>query len=142
MPESFMLRPKKRGPKPREVTAAGGAGKKGVAGEELDTCRVVKDHAVGGMAGDMGEIEAEAARMIGASSSIGSDEATGRLRLRGELRDRPSLEPAGFVGEGRVDGWKGTLGWWGERRVWSITRRAMERLGYSKDGWGRGPAPA
>ena len=86
--------------------------------------------------------EAEAARMIGASSSIGSDEATGRLRLRGELRDRPSLEPAGFVGEGRVDGWKGTLGWWGERRVWSITRRAMERLGYSKDGWGRGPAPA
>ncbi len=86
--------------------------------------------------------DAEVARMIGASESIGSDEATGRLRLRGELRDRPSLEPAGFVGEGRIDGWKGTLGWAGERRVWSITKEAMERLGYTRDGWRRGQPSA
>ncbi len=57
------------------------------------------------------------------------------FELRGDLRDRSTKEPAGFAGTGRRDGWRSTLGWRGERRVWSITQAAMGRLGYTRDGW-------
>lgn len=86
--------------------------------------------------------EKEAARLVEAVGDAGTGEESGAIRLRGELRDHPPHEPAGFVGEGRVDGWRGTLGWRGERQVWSITRSAMERLGYSRHGWRPGRSSA
>ena len=85
---------------------------------------------------------AEAERIVAALDRAEYEEAGGGIVLRGELRDRPAREPSGFVGEGRIDGWKDTLGWRDERQVWSITRDAMTRLGYSRDGWERGPASA
>ena len=86
--------------------------------------------------------QGETARIVGAIDGPDRGETVGVIALRGELRDRPAREPAGFAGEGRVDGWKGTLGWRGERQVWSITRTVMERLGYTRDGWSRGDSPA
>ena len=84
----------------------------------------------------------EAGRIVAAFEDAEPEEADGGIVLRGELRDRPVREPAGFVGAGRIDGWRDTLGWRGERQVWSITRDAMTRLGYSRDGWDRGPVSA
>lgn len=85
---------------------------------------------------------AETARLIDSTNARGSGDQGGAIELRGELRGRPDREPRGFAGEGGVDGWTRTLGWAAERRVWSITRAAMARLGYTKDGWGRGRPPA
>jgi LPS sulfotransferase NodH len=73
--------------------------------------------------------------------AVGRDDTTSGIELRGELRDRSAKEPAGFVGERRVDGWRSTLGFRGARRVWSITQAAMRRLGYTREGWaGEGTA--
>lgn len=72
---------------------------------------------------------------------INRDGVTSGIELRGDLRHYLAKEPAGFVGESRVDGWRSTLGFRGERRVWSITQAAMRRLGYTREGWsGEGAA--
>jgi hypothetical protein len=53
-----------------------------------------------------------------------------REKLRGD-----GLEPAAFVREGRVDGWRQELSLKQRRTVWKVTANQMQSLGYEKEGY-------
>jgi len=55
------------------------------------------------------------------------------FRGTGEIVETPP-EPAGFVREGSIDGWRRELGWLDRWRAWRETGDLMRRLGYRRDG--------
>jgi len=73
-----------------------------------------------------------------AFDALQSGEGGPELTHTGDL-DEAGDEPAGFYREGRVDGWRNTLGRGQQRRIWRETASLMRELGYDEDGFAATP---
>ena len=63
------------------------------------------------------------------------------IPMRGMLKDHASNEPAGFTGNGEIDGWKKAFSRRELARIWSLTGDTMQAVGYDRDGLLNPPTP-